>query len=230
MILQLHKVLHSICGDSDFEEALGKYKLTAAGWQKIELLHKILGKVHDRQQLLSAEQYPTLFESIPVIEYLQSQWEQLQDKYDDILGVHEVIKAGLHKLAIYYLKMEATNAYGNAMILTPYIKMKYLNKWWTDITPSGSTLAEEAKEAFIKCFNECYAKPAAPPVPKETTSLSIWGNMFDDDDDDDVANERLSEAEHYLAEPLSILPEKGGISALEFWMMGVIYGFYFIVF
>ncbi|KIJ24510.1 hypothetical protein M422DRAFT_56386 [Sphaerobolus stellatus SS14] len=41
--LQLRKALHSICGDSDFEEVLGKYKLTPDGWCKIELIHKILG-------------------------------------------------------------------------------------------------------------------------------------------------------------------------------------------
>jgi hypothetical protein len=65
--------------------------------------------------LLSADTYPTLYKAIPALEYLQTEWEKLQQKYEMEPGISEVLQAGLDKLAIYYLKMEASDAYGNAM-------------------------------------------------------------------------------------------------------------------
>jgi hypothetical protein len=59
--------------------------------------------------------YPTLYKAIPALKYLQTEWEKLQQKYAREPGIPDVLQAGLDKLAMYYLKMEASDAYGNAM-------------------------------------------------------------------------------------------------------------------
>lgn len=65
--------------------------------------------------------------------------------------------------------MEESDAYGIALsmllvlvtrlfwltattpVLTPFVKMKYLNKWWTDTVPgTGDTFADQARKAFVQ--------------------------------------------------------------------------------
>jgi hypothetical protein len=127
------QALNAICSHSDYEEALSKFKITPAGWTRIQMILEILSvcillfglkitslshlpqKAHTGQQLLSAASYPTLYNAIPALEYLQTEWEKLQKNYAAEADVWDVLQAGLDKLAIYYHKMEASGAYGNAM-------------------------------------------------------------------------------------------------------------------
>ena len=97
------------------------------------------------------------------------EWEETQDSLQADDEVYNILQSGLDKLAIYYRKMEASDAYGNAMsmsillffiliitllrnsVLTPYIKMDYLNLWWNEKVPSDptKTLAEQAQDQFL---------------------------------------------------------------------------------
>jgi len=86
--------------------------------------YKLLQKAHVGQQMLSGDRYPTLYKAIPALEHLQSEWEALQDNYNLEDPMYNVLQAGLDKLAIYYLKMESTDAYGNAM--SSYFLLKLL--------------------------------------------------------------------------------------------------------
>lgn len=72
-------------------------------------------KANKGQQLLSANSYSILYMAIPALEYLQTEWEKLQDKYTLVPGIWPVLQAGLDKLAIYYLKMESLDAYAISM-------------------------------------------------------------------------------------------------------------------
>jgi hypothetical protein len=78
----------------------------------------ILQKADICQQLLSGSSYPTLQFAIPAIKHLQSEWEAIQDRLRAVNSDDPVIAIlgdGLEKLAAYYKKMEASEAYGNAL-------------------------------------------------------------------------------------------------------------------
>jgi len=134
--------------------------------------NQFLQKAHVGQQMLSGDRYLTLYKAIPALEHLQSEWEAPQDNYlcEDLM--YHILQARLDKLAIYYLKMESTDAHGNAMnshfvlgieltltyshfwytVFTLYFKMVYLEAWWEEKSAMDLTksLATEAREAFIK--------------------------------------------------------------------------------
>ncbi|KIJ43629.1 hypothetical protein M422DRAFT_253220 [Sphaerobolus stellatus SS14] len=139
--LKLRHALDTICRSPEYKDTLGKLAISDDIWKKVELIVEILSKARTGQQLLSADCYPTLHKAIPAMEYLQGEWEKLQDTYrfgenDDVVPL---IQAGFDKLSIYYLKMEDTDAYGNATVLTSYVKMCYLKKWWKNPSLSGDT-------------------------------------------------------------------------------------------
>lgn len=202
---------------------LRKFALTEEQWSMVELAMKILRAAHQGQQLLSGDQHPTLHLAIPAIEYLLGEWESRQKKIERKarhLPVEEkekyfryvgILEAGIEKLGAYYLKMESSDAYANAMILTPYIKMRYLRKWWDQRSlTSGKLLADEAQETFSRTFTTNYAeKTDSPPQMKVHR---VWGHMFVESKDD-------GELVRYLNTPPSVHPSNGGPTALEFWKM-----------
>ncbi|KIJ30492.1 hypothetical protein M422DRAFT_36557 [Sphaerobolus stellatus SS14] len=90
--------------------------------------------------------------------------------------------------------MKSTDAYAIAMILTPYVKMLYLEEWWNDTAPLDptKTIADQARESFLKRF-------------------VIWGKIHAH------PTQIQSEALRYLSEDAMLHPENGGPDVLEYW-------------
>ncbi|EJU00183.1 hypothetical protein DACRYDRAFT_108933 [Dacryopinax primogenitus] len=92
--------------------------------------------------------------AIPALKSPMGAWEKLQSEqyaHDPIM--QKVLQAGLNKMNCYYFKIEKSNTYAIAMILTP---TKYLRTWWKSIYQS----------APFELDNR--------PLPKDA---DLWGNM-----------------------------------------------------
>ncbi|KAG8916504.1 hypothetical protein FRC01_003022 [Tulasnella sp. 417] len=95
------------------------------------------------------------------------------------------------------------------MILTPYIKMRYLQKWWHQRSlTTRKVLADEAQETFSHTFTNNYAEKT--DSPRQMKVHRVWGGMFRESEDD-------GELVRYLDAPPSLHPSNGGPTALEFW-------------
>ncbi|KZO92047.1 hypothetical protein CALVIDRAFT_456369, partial [Calocera viscosa TUFC12733] len=137
--LELCSSLSAVLLDPEHEDKLARFCITPAGWNQIQSIADILEFTHKGQQRLSADSHPTLYMAIPALESPMSTWEKLQKgKYATDSSMLDVLEAGIKKMGEYYLKMEKSDAYVIAMILTPYVKMKYLEKWWTDKSPTNA--------------------------------------------------------------------------------------------
>ncbi|KIJ48670.1 hypothetical protein M422DRAFT_28378 [Sphaerobolus stellatus SS14] len=75
--------------------------------------------------------------------------------------------------------MESTDAYAIAMILTPYVKMLYLEEWWNDTAPLDptKTIADQARESFLKRFETSYSRRIEVPQPTNIKQFVIWGKF-----------------------------------------------------
>jgi len=151
--------------------------------------------------------------------------------------------------------MESSDTYGTAMsmhfttllpfvymfllhlVLTPYLKMVYLEVWWNKLSPTNltRTLSDEACNIFLKIvnyftsscmltshskvdslrFESCYAKPVETLPPVKSKQSSIWGK---------VSTRTLqikNEVEQYLAEDVTVHPDNGGPTVLQYWTVCV---------
>ncbi|KIJ35444.1 hypothetical protein M422DRAFT_262406 [Sphaerobolus stellatus SS14] len=210
---KLRKALDAIVQHWDYSEVLSKFKVSEAGWKRIELILNILEKAHIGQQMLSGDRYPTLYKAIPALEHLQAEWETLQDKYEEDHPVKVVLQAGLDKLGIYYLKMESTDAYAIVMILTPYVKMLYLEEWWTERAPlkPTKTLSDQVHDAFLERFETTYMKSIEALQLTNVKQSAIWGKSST------RPLKLKNEAERYLGEDVTLHPENGGPDILAYW-------------
>ncbi|KIJ38226.1 hypothetical protein M422DRAFT_33371, partial [Sphaerobolus stellatus SS14] len=109
--------------------------------------------------------------------------------------------------------MESTNAYTIAMILTPYVKMLYLEEWWNDTAPLDpmKTLADQAHESFLKRFETSYSRCIEVPQPTNIKQSAIWGKNHA------RPTQIQTEALRYLSEDAMLHPENGGPDILEYW-------------
>ncbi|KIJ47620.1 hypothetical protein M422DRAFT_28726, partial [Sphaerobolus stellatus SS14] len=109
--------------------------------------------------------------------------------------------------------MESTDAYAIAMILTPYVKMLYLEEWWNDTAPLDptKTLADQARESFLKRFETSYSRRIEVPQPTNIKQSAIWGKIHTH------PMQIQSEALRYLSEDATLHPENGGPDVLEYW-------------
>ncbi|KZT58577.1 hypothetical protein CALCODRAFT_419604, partial [Calocera cornea HHB12733] len=114
--LQLRTALDSVMLLPEHEAKLGRFRLSATGWTRIEQITNILRVAHKGQQLLSANSHPTLYMAIPALESPMGAWEKMQNQqYANDPVMRKVLDAGLKKMSDYYLKMEKSNAYAIAM-------------------------------------------------------------------------------------------------------------------
>ncbi|KZT57280.1 hypothetical protein CALCODRAFT_434492, partial [Calocera cornea HHB12733] len=114
--LELRSSLEAVLMMPEHEDKLARYRITSAGWRRIQNIANILECAHKGQQRLSADSHPTLFMAIPALEAPMAAWEKLQkEKYADDIVMQDVIEAGIRKMSEYYLKMEKSDAYGIAM-------------------------------------------------------------------------------------------------------------------
>ncbi|KZT55964.1 hypothetical protein CALCODRAFT_436466, partial [Calocera cornea HHB12733] len=118
--LELCSSLEAVLLIPEHAENLAHFWITATSWKGIQDLANILECAHKGRQRLSADSYPTLFMAIPALEAPMAAWEKLQKTtYARDKVMQEFIEAGIWMTSAYYLKMEKTDAYAIAMILTP---------------------------------------------------------------------------------------------------------------
>jgi hypothetical protein len=137
---------------------IGKYGLSDADLEVLNDLRNFLLIPHTAQELLSAEQTPTLCQVIPT-------YEKLIDILGEAEGVYtriqHVVRAARLKLEEYFALSRNTRAYAVAMslcfsslvttladhskpVISPLMKMQWMKEHW--ITPEGQMHAEEAEK------------------------------------------------------------------------------------
>ena len=86
------------------------FRLSKSEWEKMKLMHEVLQEPANAQQSFSASKYPTVWCTIPVLEFLQESWENMANhpKFNEI---ELAIRAGLKNLAKWYRKADDTNIY-----------------------------------------------------------------------------------------------------------------------
>ncbi|KIJ34453.1 hypothetical protein M422DRAFT_263414 [Sphaerobolus stellatus SS14] len=75
--------------------------------------------------------------------------------------------------------MESMAAYAIAVILTPYVKMLYLEEWWKESAPlkPTKTLSDQAHDAFLERFETTYMKSAKALQLTNVKQSAIWGKI-----------------------------------------------------
>ncbi|KZT58534.1 hATC-domain-containing protein [Calocera cornea HHB12733] len=164
----------------EHEAKLAKFRIPAAGWTRIKQTADVLCIAHKGQQLLSADSHPTLYMAIPALESPMGAWEKLQSQqYANDPVMRKVLDAGLKKMGDYYLKMEKSDAYSIAMILTPYRHYQTApseanrtpitddTELWGDIWDTATTAPPE----FHRYLKE---EPTLRPSAGGQDSLTYW--------------------------------------------------------
>ncbi|KAG2028562.1 hypothetical protein BDR03DRAFT_1003883 [Suillus americanus] len=100
------------------------FKLTQQEWSKLELIRDVLQEPANAQQTFSATREPTVWRTIPVLEYLQETWERMAGTSTfDVLSAS--VTSGLDNLAKWYRKTNDTDVYficlGTCPILNSHI-------------------------------------------------------------------------------------------------------------
>ncbi|KZT57535.1 hypothetical protein CALCODRAFT_541428, partial [Calocera cornea HHB12733] len=76
--LLLRSSLEAVLLLPEHEDKLARFKISAAGWSRIQQIADVLQIAHKGQQMLSAESHPTLYMAIPALESPMAAWEKLQ--------------------------------------------------------------------------------------------------------------------------------------------------------
>jgi hypothetical protein len=105
------------------------FRLNRKEWERLELMHEVLQvstscysahSAHEltfcvqepanAQQSFSSSKDPTVWRTIPVLEFMQEAWENMAvlKKFED---VREAIEAGLANIRKWYRKVDDTDAY-----------------------------------------------------------------------------------------------------------------------
>ena len=101
------------------------YRLSREEWLRLELMHEVL-KVHysslkrcfltgiqepaSAQQTFSSERYPTVWRTIPVLEFLQESWRNMA-AHPRFASVADALYSGLDNLEKWYHKLDDTHVY-----------------------------------------------------------------------------------------------------------------------
>ena len=99
----------TICGSRDGQVAKSipwtAFSLSAADWERVKDMHAIISDANYVQQCFSAEQHPTLWHVVPVLEELQTSWEgkRADPRYEPY---HLAIDCGLAKIGKYYNQLD----------------------------------------------------------------------------------------------------------------------------
>jgi hypothetical protein len=86
------------------------FHLNRKEWERLELMHEVLQEPANAQQSFSSSKDPTVWRTIPVLEFMQEAWENMavHKKFED---VQEAIEAGLANIRKWYRKVDDTDAY-----------------------------------------------------------------------------------------------------------------------
>ncbi|KAG1747754.1 uncharacterized protein EDB91DRAFT_1079481 [Suillus paluster] len=105
------------------------FKLTAQDWTKIELMKDVLQEPANAQQTFSATHEPTVWRTIPVLEFLQETWENMAESLK-FSSVSSSIHLGINNLHKWYCKVDNTDTYFICLVLDPTYKLAYAKDKW----------------------------------------------------------------------------------------------------
>ncbi|KAG1852964.1 hypothetical protein C8R48DRAFT_676025 [Suillus tomentosus] len=105
------------------------FRLSAQEWTELDLMREVLQEPADAQQSFSPTHEPTVWRTIPVLEYLQ---ETLQNMADSTKFSHfsTAIEAGVSNLSKWYGKTDDMDMYFICLALDPNYKVAYAKDKW----------------------------------------------------------------------------------------------------
>lgn len=125
-------------------------------------IREFLSYPHAVQELVSAEQTPTLPVVLPLYEHLISLFKHVKNKLPDIShGVDAAIK----KLETYLQKTRRTRVYAAALVINPTIKLAWLQKHWSE--SEVNNVRQWITDAMLE-----YQKSLRAPAPPTSSSPS----------------------------------------------------------
>ncbi|KAF5370479.1 hypothetical protein D9615_009743 [Tricholomella constricta] len=134
------------------------FRLGKQDWNKLELMHEVLKEPASAKQTFSSSQEPTVFRTVPVLEFLQETWENMAD-LPRFYEVEEALRKGLANLEKWYRKVTDVDAYFICLVLDPNIKTAYTEEKWKP----------EFHEAGMERLGEVFDSYYITPTPSEST-------------------------------------------------------------
>ncbi|CAE6430174.1 unnamed protein product [Rhizoctonia solani] len=191
----------------DNKESLGSYAFSHREFEVLTHIMKVLDVAHRAQELLSAEQTPTLALAFPVYEKMLRDWRDLAKQYG---ALSYAIKAAMDKIEAYMEKSRTSPIHILAMFLNPCIKYTFIDR--------SLSWSEEAKENAREVIKD-FVLSATPARQLGTTFEP--GPMISPARAAANRRENAVALEHdsYLAAPLRPLEELGKIDLVNHWSM-----------
>ncbi|KAJ6599600.1 hypothetical protein B0H10DRAFT_720541 [Mycena sp. CBHHK59/15] len=116
-------------------------------------MHEVLQEPAKIQQSFSSARFPTVWRTLPLLEFLQQSWRNMAatDKFADM---RDSINCGLENLEKWYRKTNDSDVYFICLALDPNYKTEYAEHQW-------------APDAFIDGMTKFKAKvqPFSPLAP-----------------------------------------------------------------
>ncbi|KAJ7697181.1 hypothetical protein B0H17DRAFT_928548 [Mycena rosella] len=109
------------------QQSLSHLAFTEQQFQVLSDIQLILSIPHAAQELLSAEQTPTLSMALPAFELLLESWLCLQKELPELA---HYIGVGIAKIQEYVNKGRQSRIYALAMIINPTMKMAWIREHW----------------------------------------------------------------------------------------------------
>ncbi|KAJ7465531.1 hypothetical protein FB451DRAFT_1179014 [Mycena latifolia] len=143
-ILLLQKAVNQFASTAD--ETQNK-----ADWVKITLMHEVLQEPAKIQQSFSSAKFPTVWRTVPLLEFLQQSWMNMA-AHSKFASMASSINAGLENLEKWYRKTDETDIAVRAM--DPNYKTAYAEHNW------ASEFFDEGMAKMEAKFDSYYTPPA----------------------------------------------------------------------
>ncbi|KAG1906385.1 uncharacterized protein F5891DRAFT_1244701 [Suillus fuscotomentosus] len=105
------------------------FRLSAHEWGELDLMREVLQEPADAQQSFSATREPTVWRTIPVLEYLQEMLQNMANS-SKFSRLSTAIEAGVANLSKWYGKTDDTDVYFICLALDPNYKVAYAKDKW----------------------------------------------------------------------------------------------------
>ncbi|KAG2346979.1 hypothetical protein BDR05DRAFT_945396 [Suillus weaverae] len=131
---------------------------------ELKLVHKVLQEPASVMQTFSSLSDPSIWQTIPVLEFLQKSWENMA-ALPRFSQVRDTILKGLNNVAKWYDKTKATNAYFICLALDPNVKLPILSI-------SG---IQNPSKSVSKILNECLTTPVDADIKQAPPGQAQYG-------------------------------------------------------
>ncbi|KAN0105155.1 hypothetical protein V8E52_011317 [Russula decolorans] len=136
------------------------YLLSGPEWDIIRLAHDCLEILKTAHGELSAEKAPMCYKVFPLVEMLQSKWDDLSESKQHE-PVHEALAAGLKNMAKWYRKADDTSIYFVSHVLDPTWKLSYVQvAWHAEFVEDNM---EHLREIYLKYHAKYHATKGTHP-------------------------------------------------------------------